>query len=81
MEQPNRASGDEQDQQEEVGESGVEAWRPMAPGKEDRTLGGSTPVKRKKNWPFIFYTENGQMFYNGVSPSAGTPPSVGEARW
>lgn len=81
MERATRQPAFEQEEQEGLGEIGSDAWRPMAVDEKDRKAGYATPIKRKPNWPFLFYMENGQMYRNPAKRKRETYTDLGEALW
>lgn len=71
----------EQEKQEGLGEVGSDAWGPMASYEEDTQVRPSAPIKRKENWPFLFYMEGGRMYRNPAKRKRETYTDLGEALW
>lgn len=81
MERAIHESSFKQTEQESLGAGCSEAWRPMAVDEEDRSTGGAPPIKRKANWPFLYYVENGKMYRNPAKRKKETYEELGEALW
>lgn len=77
MEQPDSPQGTQSYKQKEMVEGCFAVGGQVAIGKEHAAT--RFPVRKRPNWPFMYYMDNGTMYTNPGSTTVKV--DVGEARW